>query len=185
MVCAFSITGNGMACNIGVRAAVYLYKNDPILFPEKTFGNWGAPLFYDSVVNNTCHTAPENILSGEVTWEGQANKMYDDLDNGRLSKFASIANAEECNYPDFGELQKQANNGGIIIGVKKNSAGHGHVVLIMPESFNERTDEETDFEIGGDEIKLPIVLECGIGDKEIRPIKDKYNIVNYLWYKYK
>ena len=121
---AYSVNGNEMACNVGVRAAVYLYKNDPILFPVKHNNEWGAALYCDSISDGKCYTAPENVLSGEVTWDGKANNIYDDLDNDKLSKFESISNVAGCNYPDFDELQKQANNGAIIIGVRKNASGY-------------------------------------------------------------
>jgi len=170
--CAFSWSGNSMACNIGVRTAIYFYKNDKVLFPEDP----GSGLF---------KADQKPYLIGKITNPGKANNIYDDLEDNELSEFKPISNATDCNYPDFDELQEQANNGAVIIGVRKNNSGSGHIVLIMPDSFNEKTNEEILFEIEGEEINLPIVLECGIGTKTIRPFKDKNHISYYMWYKYK
>ena len=170
MSCAFSWSGNDMACNIGVRTAIYFYKNNQLLFPKSP----GSGLFKSN---------QEPYLIGEITKPGKANDIYNDLENEELSKFEPISNATECSYPDFDELQDQANNGVAIIGVRENSSGSGHIVLIMPKSFNQG-NEPTSFSIGLRTVKYPICLECGFGDKKVEPFRDKGNISEYKWYKY-
>ena len=116
--------------------------------------------------------------------DGQANDMYDGLENEEISNFEQIPNADECDYPDFDNLQEQANKGTIIVGVKNSSGGNGHVVVLMPESLNERSDIDRSYNYLSNEIYLPIALECGNGQKEIRPFEDKVNIVEFKWFKY-
>ncbi len=168
--CAFSWSGNSMACNIGVRTAIYFYKNNQLLFPKSP----GSGLFKSD---------QEPYLIGEITRPGKANDIYNDLENEELSEFETISNATGCSYPDFDELQNQANNGVVIIGVRENSSGSGHIVLIMPKSFNQG-DEPTSFPIGVKTVKYPICLECGFGEKMTEPFRDKSNISEYVWYKY-
>jgi len=169
--CAFSWSGNDMACNIGVRTTVYFHKNDKVLFPVS-----GSGLFKAN---------QEPYFKGEITDPGKANNIYNDLDSNDLDEFEKITNASGCNYPDFEELQEQANDGAAIIGVKENNTGSGHIVIIMPESFNERSDIERSFNITSNEIIiLPITLECGQGTKEVRPFENAEDIVEFKWYKY-
>ena len=123
------------------------------------------------------------VLSGEVTWDGRANNIYDDLDDNKLTKFETISNASGCNYPDFDELQKEANKGVAIVGVKKVEGSAGHIVLIMPKSLNEGSDP-TSFSIGAKTVKYPVCLECGTGEKKIEPFRDISDISDYKWYKY-
>jgi len=65
-------------------------------------------------------------------------------------------------YPDFEEMQEEADDGKLIIGVK--SATTGHVVLLMPEDLWEEATGDNDRVIklyDGTDIDRPIALECG------------------------
>ncbi|ALO13904.1 hypothetical protein L21SP5_00224 [Salinivirga cyanobacteriivorans] len=182
------MVGNGMGCNLGLRSYLYLHKGDSVLFPTKKsmYSDIGGALYYDSVASDGRWWATaDKIFSGEVKNDGQANDMYDGLENEEISSFEQIPNTDGCDYPDFDNLQEQANEGTIIVGVKNNSGGSGHVVVLMPESLNERSDINRAHELPSNNIiTLPISLECGQGQKEIRPFEDKTSILAFKWYKY-
>ncbi len=171
------------ACNNTIRAYLYYFKNDPVLFPEpmEEGHRYGSGL---SGPND------ETVLIGEVTYDGTANLIYDDLVAGDMDDYFSEiekGNNETWNQ-FFNNLQKEANSGEIIIGVIKES-GHGHIVAVMPKSLFTETTEK--IKIGNDNnVELPITLEAGGDIKEIKQFpKDRKDELTretnpYKWYKY-
>lgn len=103
-----------------------------------------------------------------------------------FKKLAVTKNLEdEILFPKIVKfIQNNANNGLAIVGVKKVEGGSGHIVIIMPKSLNEGSNPSS-LPIGVKTVKYPICLECGTGEKKIEPFRDKSNIINYKWYKYK
>lgn len=168
-------------CNFCVRDAFYKITGLTILYP-------GSP-------NNACICCdPEeyNLTGGLVDGNGTANTIYNTLadeDSDLAQYFEEIFDMEGEDYPDFTQMQLDANNGQLIVGVK--SAGTGHVVLLMPEDLWE---EDSDNDIStlveySDETKRsrPIALECGQAtNKRVQPVRWSLNSLKEVkWYRYK
>ncbi|HPY82697.1 MAG TPA: hypothetical protein PLU45_05005, partial [Bacteroidales bacterium] len=118
----------GTACNICVRSALYITKNDSALFPKSKSG------YYDPLQDYK-YREIEGLISGN----GQAYYIKSDFDklqtNFELNKlFKEIKKEENESVQDFFQrLQNDADRGIIIIGVMYNSAGtEGHIVTITP-----------------------------------------------------
>ncbi|ALO13810.1 hypothetical protein L21SP5_00128 [Salinivirga cyanobacteriivorans] len=173
------------ACNNAVRAFLYYQKNDAILFPVTH------PEYPNSIYGSGLESvAGPTILKGEISWDGKANMIYDDLGTGNLANsFEEIVkNSTQTWKVFFEEIQSSANSGEIIVGVKKEP-DHGHVVVFMPESLYNGTNEAI---IIGEErgVIKPIALEAGNDVKEIKPFIGEENDITrttnqYRYYKYK
>lgn len=91
-------------------------------------------------------------------------------------------------YPDFTQMQEDANDGQMIVGVK--SASTGHIVLLMPEDFWEADSDNdvTTLVEYSDETKKsrPIALECGQAtNKRVQPVRWSLNSLKEVkWYRY-
>jgi len=168
-------------CNFCVRDAFYKITGLTLLYP-------GSP-------NNACICCnPEeyNIVGGLVNGNGTANTIYStliDANSDLAQYFEEILDIEGEDYPDFTQMQLNANNGQLIIGVK--NAGTGHVVLLMPEGLWE---EDNDNDVAtlveySDETKRsrPIALECGQAvNKRVQPVRWSLNSLKGVkWYRYK
>ncbi len=149
------------ACNICVRAALYLMKDDPALFPTSGSGYH----------NPTSKFISEEV-KGYIAPEGRAIRIKEDFDNlagkPKLNeRFEWIEKgAEETYQAYFERLQDQADIGQIVIGVMLNSRGdEGHTVMITPGGLikiDEKTTEEFPLSFLSRGIKDVLrVLECG------------------------
>jgi len=174
---------NSEACNNVVRAYIYCLKQDPVLFPvEMEPGHrFGSGL-----------EGPDGptILKGEISWDGTANKIYKNLEDGDLSEyFSEITKSSTQTWSDFfNDIQDKTNSGEIIIGVKKESSTAGHVVVFMPESLYSGSNDKV---IIGTErgVTKPIALEGGGDIKEIKPFIGTSSEITrstnpYKFYKY-
>ena len=131
---------SGYACNNAVRAFLYHHKSDAILFPETM------PSKADDFRYGSGLAGPNDatVLKGEISWDGTADKMWDDFDgdgNDLTGSFTEIAkNSTETWNAYFDRLQKEANKGTVIVGVvhsDNRAASRGHVVALIPESLCE------------------------------------------------
>ena len=149
-----SFVGNitSPACNICTRAAVYISsgRGDTVLFPLQGSRIGETTLLY---------------LKGLVTNPGQANNIADNLQAGSISRWMFIPDMPGEDYPDFEELQTEANDGHIIIGTYRNNSGSGHVVMIVPGEAEKYSDVLI-FKGYDSLIKFPKVLECGTDHRE-------------------
>ncbi|MCD4834573.1 MAG: hypothetical protein K8R31_12305 [Bacteroidales bacterium] len=83
-------------------------------------------------------------------------------------------------------MQKDVNNGQVIIGVYKNvGGGSGHIVIMMPDKlYEEKESDDKVIELGNDKkLDRPISLECGSADKRIKP-SDHSSLAEFKWFKY-
>jgi hypothetical protein len=148
------------ACNICVRAALYLMKDDPALFPTNGSG-----------YHNPTKEFISEEIKGYITPEGRAIRIKEDFDNlagkPKLNeRFVQIKRgADEGWQAYFKRLQDEADLGQIIVGVMLNSRGNeGHIVMITPGGLIEI---DVDTELWGKSFidrgieKVPRVLECG------------------------
>lgn len=167
-------------CNFCVRDAFYKITGSTILYPESP--------------NNACICCdPEeyNLEGGLVDGNGTANTIYSTLgddDSDLAQYFEEISDMEGEDYPDFTQMQLDADNGQLIIGVK--SAGTGHVVLLMPEDLWE-ADSENDVSAqltlnDGSPIDRPTALECGQAEnKRVQPVRwGTESLKSVKWYRY-
>ena len=98
-------------CNFCVRDAFYRITGSTILYP-------GSP-------NNICVCCdPDetNLTGGLVDGNGTANTIYNTLvdeDSDLAQYFKEISDMEGEDYPDFTQMQLDADNGQLIVGVKK------------------------------------------------------------------
>jgi hypothetical protein len=186
-------TGNetSVACNVCVRSALLILREDPALFSKE------GSAFYDPA-----NAFKVSYPKGYITNPGQAKNIKEDFDvvttkvdlNGRFTEI--IKKNDEDWEAYFKRLQDQADAGGIVIGAYISSDGSsGHVMMITPgglvdinknvpkwgESFS-REDRGIN--------KVPRVLECGSNsrDNEAPLCKNvDYNgAINRLkWFQYK
>ena len=180
---------NGYACNNAVRAFLYYHKTDAVLFPvthpDYPNSSYGSGL-----------EGPDGltILKGDISWDGTADKMWDDFDgdgNDLTGSFTEIAkNSTETWNAYFDRLQKEANKGTVIVGVvhsDNRAASRGHVVALMPESLCSG-DQTKANDVGADEeddVGRPCALEAGGNEKEITWFKQNSSeLDNYKWFKY-
>ncbi|ALO13808.1 hypothetical protein L21SP5_00126 [Salinivirga cyanobacteriivorans] len=99
---------------------------------------------------------------------------------------------EDCNIPNFNDLQNQANNGYIIVGVRRNtgisdnSYNSGHIVLISPyEEGSGSDDNRLSYVSTSDtEIFFPRTVECGGDIKELGWLLKDF-AKDMEWYRYK
>ena len=148
------------ACNICVRAALYLIKGDPALFPTDGSN-------YHDPDNN--YEARE--IKGYITSDGNAKRIKEDFDNlaGKPSlneRFTEVKKTEQETWREyFKRLQDEADAGEILVGVMLSSKGEwGHMMMIMPGGLvkiDEKTQEWGESFIRTHIDKLPRVLECG------------------------
>ncbi len=180
---------NGYACNNAVRAFLYYHKADAVLFPithpDYPSSSYGSGL-----------EGPDDptVLKGEISWEGTADKMWDDFDgdgNDLTGTFSEISkNSTETWNTYFNRLQKAANQGTVIIGVvhsDNRTASRGHVVALMPESLcsGDQTKANDVGDNEEDNVGRPCALEAGSNEKEITWFKQNSSeLDNYKWFKY-
>ncbi|MEQ8681935.1 MAG: fibronectin type III domain-containing protein [Cyclobacteriaceae bacterium] len=170
-------------CNMCVRDAFYKITGKTIL--------------YSGTENRKClccDPIEEDIQGGLVSGNGQANSIYEtfmDKDSELSKQFEEIYDMEDEDYPDFVQMQSDANIGQIIVGVKSVSGGIGHIVILMPEDLWEE-DSENDISTlveYSDETKRsrPIALECGQAtNKRVQPVRWSLNSLKEVkWYRYK
>ena len=148
------------ACNICVRAALYLIKGDSALFPLDGSG------YHDP---NNDYISRE--IKGYITPNGNAKRIKGDFDNllgkPKLNeRFVEVKKADDESWPEyFKRLQDEADVGGILIGVMLNSSGtSGHVMMVMPGGLvkiDENTPEWGKYFVMRKIDKVPRVLECG------------------------
>jgi len=177
------------ACNNAVRAFLYYYKTDAVLFPvtdpDHPNSDWGSGL--EGLNGPT-------ILKGDISWDGTANKMYEDFyeeGNDLSSSFAEIEKSDTDTWNTYFDLlQKLANKGEIIIGVVHSddrSASRGHIVVLVPKSICEdKYPEEELKDIGTDvDVIIPCALEAGGDEKKMKYFDHSpTEIPFYKWYKY-
>ena len=189
----------GSACNLCVRSAVYLIKNDSLLFPEikPTWNNYADP-------NDNYKL---KIITGKISVNGKAKYIKEDFDdigtdtdiNGT---YEEIKKTKDQTWSEFFKaLQDKADNAEIIIGTMMGSGDVGHIVMITPgglvridsKKYDDRTDIEKGFTSGaGDReiiTKLPRVLECGSTHRETEAplsLRISYTAATtkLKWYKY-
>ncbi|MFW6224848.1 MAG: hypothetical protein ACOC4B_01115 [Bacteroidota bacterium] len=136
----------------------------------------------------------------------------DTLVNDELSitEFESISKdititmeGQDFDVPNFNALQTQANNGVLIVGVRRNTETNndgtyksGHIVLISPYQEEDDEDENNDNDndndetrssygsLSGIEILFPRTVECGGDVKKLGWLSDKF-AKDMEWYRYK
>ena len=99
---------------------------------------------------------------------------------------------EDYNIPNFNDLQNQANNGFIIVGVRRNtgigdnSYNSGHIVLISPYEEGSGGDEGRVYywSSNGSKIYFPRTVECGGDTKELGWLLEDF-AKDMEWYRYK
>ena len=215
----FSIN-QGKISRIGKANDIYndfqrWFKNSDYLASKTTFVN---PLLQDNLdwekeycLSDTNRIKNLNIPEEEKRAQIEAkiescNNTYDNRtiedyrSNIEITEFelisgditATVGN-QECQIPDFNYLQHQANNGVLIIGIRKRetlkSNGHyrsGHIVMIVPISDVEAVDESRPVcqSVDREKIFYPMTLECGSDIKVKKWIGDD-SIQNMVWYRYK
>ncbi len=157
------------ACNICVRSALLLLKEDQALFP-----------FEGSAYYDPANAFQVSYPKGYVSNPGKAQNIKEDFDiiNSKIdlyTRFKEIRKQPEESWEVyFQRLQDKANNGEIVIGTMLSSDGSfGHVIMITPGGLInvKKSNEEyegkwgsTFFKLGID--KVPRVLECGTGARE-------------------
>ncbi len=190
---ATKYTGNetSVACNICVRAALFLLKTDSALFPTTGSG-------FNDPENNYI----SREIKGYISDPGRAKEIKVDLDaittNGDLNgRFSEIKRDTDEGLEDYlKKLQDKADIGGIIIGTYLNKEGtSGHVMMVTPGGV--LTIDETVSKWGAsfskegrDITKVPRVLECGTGAREsnaplCRNIDYNGARIRLKWFEYK
>jgi hypothetical protein len=188
---------NSSACNICVRAALLLLKQDAALFP--TSGSY----FHDPYDG---HKAAQ--LFGHIKPDGRAKPMKEDFDNisnhtelnARFVEQKKLAAETWSEY--FQKLQHEADKGFIVVGVMLNRDGtQGHVMMITPGGMvnikkNEKKQEQPEYQYGKSFTDKGIsevlrVLECGgAGVREneaplCRNVDYRGATERLKWFKYK
>ncbi|HHU87484.1 MAG TPA: fibronectin type III domain-containing protein [Peptococcaceae bacterium] len=179
---------SGTACNICVRSALYIIKNDSVLFPE-TGSGYNDP--------NNGYVSRE--IQGYITPDGRAIYIKSDFDNlsnkTKLNeRFVEISKTETEDWAAyFQRLQNDADKGIIIIGVMLNSSGTvGHVMMITPGGLIEINEQEQAWGrsfVSQGINNVPRVLECGDTDREneaplCRNVDRRGAQERLKWYKY-
>ncbi len=153
-----------VACNICVRAALVLLKEDPSLFPLTGSG-------YHDPYNG--YKSKE--IYGFITHPGQAKEIKEDFDvistkSNLSARFTEIAKKTDEDWETyFTRLQSKADAGAIVIGAMLSSSGaSGHVMMITPGglvNIDDKTNKWGDSYVRKDRniLKVPRVLECGTG----------------------
>ena len=166
------------ACNICTRAAVYIStgSGNKVLFPKdgSHLGDTSSP-----------------YLKGSINNPGKANNIYDDLKDGFVVQWNFVDDMSGEDYPDFEQLQDDANDGEIIIGTWRNpGSGSGHIVMMVPGDSEPHPNGDTDTEYqlnNGNAIEFPKILECGANHREnLTPAYDNISIAKLKvmrWYK--
>ena len=162
-------TGNEItvACNICVRSALLIMKEDKALFPQE------GSAFYDPT-----NSFELSYPKGYITNPGRAKNIKEDFDvilsksdlNGRFTEIPRKSDEDWETY--FKRLQDKADDGVIIVGTYLSSSGlSGHVMMITPGGLIDIY--ETTNEWGSSFLsynrnikKVPRVLECGTGARE-------------------
>ena len=169
-------------CNFCVRDAFYKITGSTILYA-------GSP-------NNSCvccDPQETNLTGGLVEGNGTANTIYNTLtddDSDLAQYFEEIDDMEGEDYPDFTQMQLDANNGQLIMGVLERT-GPGHIVLLMPEDLWNGTGTRDEVALtSGTMLQEPTALECGSAtDKRVKPLSGfgsmtSNDFKNIKWYKY-
>ena len=189
-------TGNktSVACNVCVRSALLLLREDQVLFPLE------GSAYYDPADG-----FKKSYIKGSITNPGRAKNIKEDFDaisskfdlNVRFTEIEK--NASEGWEAYFKRLQDKADQGGIVIGVMLSSSGSsGHVMMITPGGLVDITkegDEAPEPEWGNSFTKrqifeVPRVLECGSGAREneaplCRNVDHKGATNRLKWFEYK
>ena len=154
------VNKGGPACNICVRSALLLLKNETALFPA----------------TGSMHYDPYNSYKvvykkGHISGNGQAAYIKADFDNianraPLRERFVEQKKSTQDSWSSyFKKLQDEADRGHIIIGVMLDRKGiSGHVVMITPGGLveiNEKTQRWGDSYTTQGITKVPRVLECG------------------------
>ncbi|WOK06888.1 hypothetical protein RT717_27855 [Imperialibacter roseus] len=159
-------TGNqtSVACNVCVRSALLILKEDPALFPKE------GSAFYDPA-----NSFDVSYPKGYITNPGQAKNIKEDFDilsskPDLSSRFTKIEKKDDEDWEVyFKGLQDKADAGGIIVGTLLSSDGSsGHVMMITPGGLidiSESTQKwgESFARKSRNVLKVPRVLECGTG----------------------
>jgi len=132
-----------------------------------------------------------------VNGDGTANSIYNtlnDKDSELSQHFEEIYDMAGEDYPDFTQMQQDANDGQLIVGVLKRDGQAGHIVILMPQgmvSMWNGVDFRDEIALNsGEDIKEPVALECGTAnDKRIKPLSgfggvDTDAFQNIRWFKY-
>ena len=181
----------GDACNICIRAGLYILKNDSALFPK--IGS----AYHDPNNNFIART-----LKGFISGDGRAPDIkadFDDLpsNNELYARFEEIPKTESETWQDyFIRLQQRADNSEIIVGVMLTSSGaSGHVMMITKGgciTITKKTENWGESYTREDRgiTLVPSVLECGQGERKTEaPLclnVDYTGATERLkWYKYK
>ena len=185
-------TGNetSVACNVCVRSALLLLKEEPALFPYE------GSAFYDPG-----KAFEMSYPKGYITNPGKAKNIKTDFDEITKkveldSRFTELTRKSKESWEDyFKRLQTKADNGGIVVGVYISRDGSsGHVMMITPGGMvdvGDKTKKWGDSFARRDRniLKVPRVLECGTGARNNEaPLcrnVDYNGAINRLkWYEY-
>lgn len=190
---ATKFTGDevSVACNVCVRSALLILKEEAGLFPEE------GSAFYDPA-NEFSVSYPR----GYITDPGRAKNIKEDFDvittkvdlNARFTEIAKEGDESWEAY--FKRLQDKADLGGIVIGAYVSGSGEsGHVMMITPGGL---VEIDVDSPKWGESfarksrniLSVPRVLECGTGARSneaplCRNIDYNGAINRLKWYEYK
>jgi len=183
---------NGKISAIGKANDIYCdfirwFHNDSYLSIKQ---NYVDPLIEDNIQ-----------IAQEFDSAGYANTTIEDFRSDiEITEFESIEKNlivehedTQYNIPDYNSLQDLADQGALIMGVRKkdsqNSEGHyssGHVVVLLP--FDESSDDEEGrgnmSTISDITIYYPYSMECG-GDYKSEGWLGTESFLNMKWYIYK
>lgn len=158
-----------VACNICVRSALFLLREEQVLFPLE------GSAFYDPA-----DAFKVSYIKGSITNPGRAKNIKEDFDEitskaDLYSRFTEIVKKSDEDWEAyFKRLQDKADAGGIVIGTMLSASGaSGHVMIITPGDLvnirkeGEKAEQQfglsfTDHKIN----KVPRVLECGANARE-------------------
>ena len=186
---------NGKITALGKANDIYCdflrwYHNDSYLSIQQTYVD---PLIEDNIQ-----------IAQEFDSAGYANILVEDFRSDlEITEFESIEKdltvehgGDQYSIPDYNSLQDLADQGSLIIGVRKNesqgSDGHyssGHVVVLLPYNEEDNQDLNTTRNsmqtiYSGITIDYPFAMECG-GDQKRQGWIGTESFLNMKWYIYK
>ncbi|MFW6020198.1 MAG: hypothetical protein ACOCPM_06415 [Bacteroidales bacterium] len=209
-------------CNMCIRQALERIAGDNLLYPvhlEENAGKisaigkandiycdflrWYYPGDYAGIKDSYVDELLSDNIDIARGWneDEYANSTIEDFRSDiEITEFEKVeANltvengGRQYNIPNYNKLQKLANNGAFIIGIRKRetkkSNGHyrsGHIVMLLPFDEDSEDDEGrgTTRANSGIDIEYPYAMECGDDYKRQGWLGDE-SFLKMKWYIYK
>jgi hypothetical protein len=207
-------------CNLCIRQALRRIANDEVLYPIHMnnysgkisaigkandiycdFLRWYHSEEYNIIKSSYVDPLLEDNLDIAREWDEDryANSTAEDFRSElEITEFKKVEetvtvehNNTQYSIPNYNKLQRLADNGALIIGVRKNENknGHyssGHIVMLLPFDESEgnengRGSMDTNSDIT---IDYPYAMECG-GNYKDQDWLDTESFLNMKWYIYK